>query len=147
MMKKIASLMMALAMLPAALHAGNADRAQVVTHQKDLGNCIGPVVITHIDGRTRQLPPLGFELEPGSYTLGGISAPSGGLCISARSSRSSPPPIPPLEAVFEAGKQYFIGFDHSSKDPQEWRLLIWKIQDHEGNLLMDIRKEEAGLED
>jgi len=144
MIKKIAFLLIALCLSPAALYAGDSEKAQIATHQKDLGNCIGPVVITHIDGQYRQLPALGFDLEPGSHVLQGTSAPSGGLCISARSSRNSPPPIPPLEATFEAGKEYFVGFDHSSEDPEEWRLVIWKVLDADGNVLMDVREKEAG---
>lgn len=143
-MPKLAShILFTILMMPAALHAGDPDSAQIVTHKKDLGHCLGPVVITHVDGQLRQLPPLGFDLDPGRHTLDGMSAPSGGLCMSARSSRSSPPPITPLEADFEAGKVYYVGFDHSAHDPADWRLRIWKILDAEGEVLMDATGEAA----
>ncbi len=36
-------------------------------------------------------------------------------------------PIPDLEADFEAGKTYYVGLDHSSKNRNEWKLVIWKV--------------------
>jgi hypothetical protein len=36
--------------------------------------------------------------------------------------------IPDLEADFEAGKTYYVGLDHSSKNKEEWRLVIWKTE-------------------
>lgn len=134
--------LIALLALPAVAQAGSDDEARVVTSQKDLGNCLGPVVVTHVDGRYRQLPRLGFNLEPGTHKLGGAAGESGGLCIHARKSLRSPPPIGDLEADFEAGKVYYLGLDHSSEDPADWRMRIWKVEDGQGNVILDVREAE-----
>ena len=39
--------------------------------------------------------------------------------------------VPDLEADFEAGKTYYIGLDHSSKNFNDWRLVIWKVEPEE----------------
>ena len=37
--------------------------------------------------------------------------------------------IEPVEANFEAGKTYYLGFDHSSPHRKDWKLVIWKVED------------------
>jgi hypothetical protein len=36
--------------------------------------------------------------------------------------------IEPLEHEFEAGMKYYVGFDHSSPNRDDWRLVVWKSE-------------------
>jgi hypothetical protein len=37
--------------------------------------------------------------------------------------------IQDLEAEFESGMSYHIGFDHSNADKTEWKLVIWMAEE------------------
>ena len=37
-------------------------------------------------------------------------------------------PITPVEYDFEAGKTYWIGYDHSASLRKDWKLVVWKVE-------------------
>jgi hypothetical protein len=110
---------------PAGAAAG--DRALVITQVRRPASCIGAVQISQVDGRQRRLPAQGFEIEPGRHTMTGTAVIDAGMnCPIGRGvSRNN---IEPLEHEFEAGMKYYVGFDHSSPNRDDWRLVVWKSE-------------------
>jgi hypothetical protein len=116
-----------LLLLPLTVQASDPEKAWIVTQESRPVECISPVAIRNIDGRERRLPAQGFRLEPGSYTLTGTAVLDTRYCpvLSANSWDR----IQPLKAEFEAGKKYYVGLDHSSRDRADWSLVVWKIEE------------------
>ena len=106
--------------------AAKEDMARIVTQNSDPTNCISRVAIRTINGRDKFVSPQGFSLEPGTYTLSGTVALDTSICRVAPGNTFRS--VPPLEATFEAGKTYFIGFDHSSPNRDDWAYVIWKVE-------------------
>jgi hypothetical protein len=71
----------------------------------------------------------GFDLEPGIHSLNGRAILDTTYCrpIHGRVSQD----VPDLEAEFEAGKTYYIALDHASRNFNDWRLVIWKVEPEE----------------
>jgi hypothetical protein len=113
-MKHIALVFIALVILPAAVFAADPSKAQVVTFKSNLTSCLASVAIKQVDGKLRQLPTMGFEIEPGWHTMHGVSTVNLKHC--------------PLEWLFDPGKVYYVGLDHSSPERKNWRLVVWKIE-------------------
>lgn len=103
-------------------------KVQIVTSMSNGAQCISPVHIRKIDGREASVNRGGFELAPGKHTMSGSTLIDTSICKTV-GSRSRNHNAAPLEADFEAGKTYWVGFDHSSKDSSEWKYVIWKIKD------------------
>lgn len=100
--------------------------ARIVTQNADPANCISRVAVRTINGKEKFVSPQGFNLEPGKYTLSGTVALDTRFCkVEPGNSYHS---VPPLEAEFEAGKTYYIGFDHSSSKREDWAYVIWKVE-------------------
>jgi hypothetical protein len=106
--------------------AGPEDMARIVTQVNKPAECISRVAVRQINGREKFVSPQGFDLEPGRYTLAGTVALDTSYCRAPR--RREPVNTPPLEADFEAGKTYYLGYDHSSTNPDEWHYVIWKVE-------------------
>lgn len=120
----IASLLLA----PLGLLAQDDEyKAWVITQTEKPAQCLSSVAIQQIDGEERSLSPQGFEIEPGRHTMHGRAKINTAYCQPIRGHQDQS--IEPLEAVFEAGKVYYVGFDHSSPDRNEWALVIWKVED------------------
>jgi hypothetical protein len=100
--------------------------ARVVTHLNKPDECISSVTIRRINGQEQHVPPQGFKLPPGRHSLSGIVALDTRVCKVVRGPETVPPA--PLEADFEAGKTYYIGFDHSSANRQDWGYVIWNVE-------------------
>ena len=83
--------------------------------------------IRQVDGRERQLPANTFELEPGMHSLQGMAKINLTYCRAPNKADKSS--VPPLNAMFEAGKTYNVGLDHSSPDREDWRIVVWKVED------------------
>lgn len=126
MIAKRLSLAFALLLAPLGVAAGPDDMARIVTQNVKPAECISRVAIRQINGREQFVSPQGFDLEPGRYTLAGTVALDTTYCKAPR--RRTPINAPPLEAEFEAGKTYYIGFDHSATTPEEWHYVIWKVE-------------------
>lgn len=100
--------------------------ARIVTQNSDPANCISRVAVRTINGENKFVSPQGFNLKPGKYTLSGTVALDTRYCkVAPGNSYHS---VPPLEAEFEAGKTYYIGFDHSSSNREDWAYVIWKVE-------------------
>ncbi len=102
------------------------DMAKVVTGANTAEACLATVAINNIDGEKRVVPAQGFLIEPGVHTLNGRATLDMTQCPSIKADlqlRGSPG----LEVNFEAGRTYYIAYDYESQDPNEWQLIIWKV--------------------
>jgi hypothetical protein len=149
-MKKFMILVLMLGFLPASLFAEedeeDAGVARVVTMFDNVTICLASVQIRQIDGKNRMLPSLGFDIEPGWHTMHGSAQLDLKRCPVRDENRRSGNDvhIPPLEWLFEAGKVYYVGLDHSSPMRENWRLIVWKVRDdetQEEELLIEIEEE------
>jgi len=105
-----------------------AEKVRVVTGDERPADCISSVQINNIDGREVRVPPLELTVEPGKHTLTGRAIINTDFCP-AVGIRNSNLQIEPLEADFEAGKVYYVGYDHSSSDRNDWGLVIWQVKE------------------
>jgi len=125
-MKKSLLILIAAALLPAHVLAGSQDKAQIITQNNRAAQCISSVVIDEIDGKLSNVSKQGFKLEAGTHSLSGRALINVANCPAVRGRNSYV--VPDLEADFEAGKTYYVGLDHSSKNKEDWRLVIWKTE-------------------
>jgi hypothetical protein len=134
-MKKISLLLMLLTMLPLSLYAEEEEEtegmARVVTFKENVTTCLAKVQIKTIDGHNRNLPSLGFDIKPGWHTMHGTAQVDLKRCpVKDEHKRSNRDVhVPPLEWLFEAGKVYYVGLDHSSPMRENWRLIVWDVKD------------------
>lgn len=110
---------------PAA--AASDDMARIVTQVAKPADCVSRVAVQFINGERKFVSPQGFDLEPGKYTLEGTVALDTTFCRTAYGNPTRD--VPPLEAEFEAGKTYYVGFDHSSQDRADWGYVVWKVEE------------------
>jgi hypothetical protein len=82
--------------------------------------------VNKIDGQQKTIPAQGFKIEPGVHTLNGRAILDTTFCKLGRGGNLGGY-APDLEVNFEAGKTYHIGYDHKSKNREEWKLVVWKI--------------------
>ncbi len=108
--------------------AGETGTAQVITSGVQSTKCISPVHVNSIDGRTVQLPQLGFDIDPGKHSIKGRALIDTSVCrvVGVGSDRYN---VEPLEVEFEAGKTYFFGLDHSAPNRGDWKYVVWKVED------------------
>jgi len=113
--------------LPVRVWSDKAEEAKVITGQNRAAQCISPVHVRKIDGREASVQSMGFSLEPGTHTMTGSALIDASMCktVGRGTGRNK---IEPLEADFEAGKTYWVGYDHSSTDRNDWKLVIWKVE-------------------
>ena len=117
------------ALLASPTTANADDMARIVTQDTRPEECISRVAIQKIDGEEKFVPAEGFKLKPGRHTLSGTVALDTRYCLDTERLRGVRiEAIAPLEADFEAGKTYFVGFDHQSTDPAQWGYVIWQIE-------------------
>lgn len=114
------------ALLAPAAFAADEEMAQIVTQVALPVQCISRVAVRKIDGKEKFVSPQGFKLEPGRHTLSGTVAVNRRNCPVLRGQDDWT--AAPLEADFEAGKTYYIGFDHSSDNRADWKYVIWKVE-------------------
>jgi len=127
-MKTFRTTVLLLAAVPFLAMAGESGKAQIITGFNNAAQCIAPIAVTKLDGREATVQPMGFMLEPGTHSLKGRAVVDNSSCktFGRNSQRYT---IEPLEADFEAGKIYYIGYDHSASDRKNWKLVIWKVED------------------
>ncbi len=120
--------LLAVALLATAATAAARDpaMAMIVTSYDRPAQCISPIAVHRIDGEEVQVPTLGFEIEPGIHSLNGRATLNLDYCKTLRGNEQIN--IPDLETVFEAGKTYYVGFDHSAPRREDWRLVVWKTE-------------------
>ena len=114
---------------PAVNGMASEGKAKIVTQAFRDAECISQVTIRKLDGQNRFLSPQGFEVDAGKHSMSGSIAFNSGNCPGhSGNPRSNKRQYAPLEADFEAGKTYYVGFDHSATDPEEWAYVIWKVE-------------------
>lgn len=136
--------LIALLALPVPAWSADPEMAQVVTFREDVTKCLAAVEIKTIDGKNRMLPRFGFEIEPGWHTMHGVTKVDLKRCPVNEDRIYKNVNVPPLEWLFEAGKVYYVGFDYSSPTRENWRLIVWKVEDME--LDEDEEMDEDGVE-
>jgi len=103
------------------------DMAMIVTQNGRPAECLSPIAVNKIDGRMRIVPAMGFSIEPGVHTINGRAALDTTNCrITGRAQKTAS--APDLEVNFEAGKTYYIGYDHKSHNSEDWKLVVWKVK-------------------
>ena len=124
--KLIACVLLQLA-LPVAAEISVTDMAKVITGSSLPSECLAPVEITSVDGVKQHVPPKGYMIEAGVHSLNGRVFLDTTKC--RRSDRDLEiGKTADLVVEFEAGKTYYIAYDRSSLNPEEWKLLVWKIE-------------------
>jgi len=123
---KLAALVLFLTPLLSIANAGG--KVKIVTSFENPAKCISAVHINNIDGQEVQVQRLGFDLDAGTHTMLGRTIINTSFCkVMGRGSGVEK--IEPLEADFEAGNTYYVGFDHSSRSREDWKLVIWKVEE------------------
>jgi hypothetical protein len=130
-MKSLVIPILALSILPFSASAGDPGKVQIVTSFNQAAQCISPVHIKRIDGKEASVQRMGFTLEPGKHSLSGSAVINLSHCP-AVGSTTRHHAAEPLEAVFEPGKVYYVGYDHNSADRKDWKIVIWKVEDAKG---------------
>ncbi len=107
-----------------------ASNARIVTMNSKPAQCLSAVQIWRVDGERVYVHRNGFDIEAGRHSLNGRAFLDTSYCrpLHGRVSQE----VPDLEVEFEAGKTYYIGFDHSSRNVNDWRLVVWKVEPEEG---------------
>jgi len=136
-MKKLILMMVILANLPVSAdladnnelnnNMANDDMVQVVTHGGRPADCLSPIAVNKIDGQQKFVPARGFKIEAGVHTLNGHAILDTTFCKVGRGGNLGGY-APGLEVDFEVGKTYHIGYDHRSKNRDEWKLVVWKVE-------------------
>ena len=108
--------------------------ARVVTSYEKITDCIARFAVTTIDGEQRKVPAGGFDIEAGTHSLNGAAAVNFEFCPVNRHHRERDG-TPDLEADFVAGNTYYVGLDHNSRDVEDWRIIVWKVEDADGQVL------------
>ena len=120
-------LLLSLALPFSIAQANDRDgKARIITQVAKPAECLSRVAIQKIDGKEKFVSPQAFELSPGRHSLSGSVAVDTTFCKVVRGRQDVR--VAPLEADFEAGKTYWIGYDHSSKNREDWKLVIWKVE-------------------
>jgi hypothetical protein len=118
---------MLLSMILAAPLAAGEGKARVITSVERAVQCIASISVYEVDGQLANMNSMGFDLEPGRHTMQGRATINSQNCPAMRGNESRD--VPPLEHDFEAGKTYYVGLDHSSRNRAEWRYVVWKVED------------------
>ena len=103
--------------------------ARVLTSYGRPAECLAPVSVNRIDGETRVVSAKGFLIEPGIHTINGKAI----LDITNCPLIDSNPNISraaDLEVDFEPGGTYHVGYYHAPANTEEWRLLVWHIEEN-----------------
>ena len=101
--------------------------ATVVTYGAPPVDCVAALEVNKIDGQQKVVPAKGFEIEPGVHRLNGRALIDTTWCKFSKDDRILGP-VADLEVNFQAGRTYYIGFDHKSDNRQEWQLVVWKVE-------------------
>lgn len=107
----------------------DSEKVKVVTQNGRPADCLAPIAVNKIDGEQKIVPAQGFSIEPGVHTLNGRAIIDTTFCAVGRGG-NIPGYAPDLEVDFEVGKTYYIGYDHKSGNRDDWRLVVWKVEDN-----------------
>ena len=112
---------------PVGEDSAASEMAKVVTHTGRPGDCLAAFAVNRIDDEVRVVPAQGFLIEPGIHTINGRATLDTRKCqpIAVDQQIGS---TTDLEVNFEAGRTYYIAYDHKSQNTEEWRLVVWKVE-------------------
>ena len=100
---------------------------RVVTEPPPRQACLAAVAITRIDGFERAVSAKEFLIEPGVHALNGRVTLDTTKCRPIEGelelNRAAD-----LEVNLELGNTYHIAFDRSSPNSNEWKLVVWKVE-------------------
>ena len=116
-----------LAVLPATAEQTIDKMARMVTENGGQAECLAPVTINKIDGVKRAMPAPGFLIEPGVHTVNGRAQLDTTKCRPLDGNQQITG-VADLEVNFEAGKTYYIVYDRSHPNTDEWKLIVWKVE-------------------
>ena len=120
-------LLAALGALPLWADTDIDDKVQVVTQNGAQPDCLAPVAINRIDGEKQVLPARGFLIEPGVHTINGRVTLDSAKChpmeVNQHIGKAAD-----LEVNFEPGRIYYIAYDRSALNTEEWSLVVWKVE-------------------
>ena len=112
------------------------EKVRVVTELGQQDECLAPLTVNKIDGVKQTMSAVGFLIEPGVHTINGRALldttkcrPLDDIQYIARADD--------LEVEFEAGKIYYVAYDRSHRDVDEWKLVVWKVELVPGYLTED----------
>jgi hypothetical protein len=132
MMKIITIGILASLLLSAALSANDSGTAQLITSFEKPTECISAIHVNKIDGREVLVQQLGTTIAAGKHTVSGRAIINTTFCA-AVGRGTNRDKVEPIEAEFEAGKTYYLGYDHSSPHRKDWKFVIWKVEDSKGS--------------
>lgn len=101
--------------------------AKVVTLGAPAVDCVADVEINKIDGKKEIVPARGFNIEPGEHSLNGRALIDTTWCKLGKDDRIFGP-VADLKINVQAGRTYYIGFDHKPDNRQGWKLVVWKVE-------------------
>lgn len=105
------------------------EMARVITSVGRPEECLAPVSVNRIDGETRVVSAKGFLIEPGIHTINGKAI----LDITNCPLIDSNPVIgsaADLEVDFAPGGIYYVGYYHAPANTEEWKLLVWHVEEN-----------------
>jgi len=102
--------------------------ARVVTYMGRPADCLAPLAVSTIDGEKRAVPARGFLIEPGVHTVNGRATLDLATCPLSESNLSISSAAD-LEVDFQPGTTYYLGYHHQSANPEEWKLVVWHIEE------------------
>ena len=109
------------------LGTGEITMVQVVTRDHGSDHCLAPVAVTRIDGEKRVVPAHGFLIEAGVHSINGRAALDISSCP-LRDRNLQLGRAADLVVNFETGKTYYIAYDHGAINSDEWKLVVWKVE-------------------
>lgn len=114
--------------LPLSAELTNNEMARVFTAGGRPEECLAPIQVTRIDGEERVVSAQGFLIEPGTHSINGKAFIDLTDCplIDANPVMNS---AVDLEVEFEPGSTYHIGFFHAPANVQEWKLVVWHVEE------------------
>ncbi len=115
-----------LMLVPAAVLGDDAGTATIVTGARKAVQCISPIEVYKIDGIETIVPELVFEIPAGRHTIQGRAKINTTHCKTVGRSFNRHQAAP-LEADFEAGKTYYVGYDHSASNARDWKIVIFRV--------------------
>jgi hypothetical protein len=124
-------------MLTGSVAARDKSKGLVITSIDMSQNCILSLVVTAVDGKElKDTDPSGrFEFEPGEHTISAYGGGNPGLCPSFSSGtqrdalNSGRIAEGTITIDVEAGQEYFVGAEIGSRDPEEWKIKVWRTKD------------------
>jgi len=103
------------------------EMARVVTEYGGLEECLASVEITRVDGVKQVVPAHGFQIESGVHSLNGRAILDTTKCKPLNGNQKIPGAVD-LLVNFEAGNTYYIAYDRSHPSIDEWKLVVWKVE-------------------